>query len=71
MKSHLQDDIIGSTGVDSENGTPHAVIDPSTEQPVSEVMLGSRSKRSANGREGGKCARADFIELKTIVGEPA
>ena len=28
-------------------------------------------KQSGNGREGGKYGIADFMELKTIVGEPA
>ena len=40
MKSYLKHYIDGAW-VDSEGGTRHAVIDPSTEQPVSEISLGS------------------------------
>ena len=42
MKSYLQHYIDGAW-VDSDGGTRHAVIDPSTEQPVSEIMLGSKA----------------------------
>ena len=40
MKSHLRHYIDGQW-IDSDGGTPHQVIDPSTEQPVTEIMLGS------------------------------
>jgi aldehyde dehydrogenase (NAD+) len=40
MKSYLKHYIDGQW-VDSEGGTRHNVIDPSTEQPVSEIMLGT------------------------------
>ena len=40
MKSYLNHYIDGAW-VESEGGTRHAVIDPSTEQPVSEITLGS------------------------------
>jgi aldehyde dehydrogenase (NAD+) len=40
MKSYLKHYIDGQW-VDSEGGTRHLVIDPSTEQPVTEIMLGS------------------------------
>ncbi|BCA58732.1 aldehyde dehydrogenase family protein [Sphingomonas sp. HMP6] len=40
MKSYLKQYIDGAW-VESEGGTRHAVIDPSTEQPVSEITLGS------------------------------
>ncbi|WP_445193435.1 aldehyde dehydrogenase family protein [Sphingomonas sp. Tas61C01] len=40
MKSHLQHYIDGQW-IDSDGGTRHHVIDPSTEQPVTEIMLGS------------------------------
>lgn len=42
MKSYLKHYIDGQW-VDSEGGTRHEVIDPSTEQPVSEIMLGSQA----------------------------
>ncbi len=42
MKSYLKQYIDGAW-VDSDGGTPHAVIDPSTEQPVSEITLGSQA----------------------------
>ena len=42
MKSYLKHYIDGAW-VDSDGGTRHAVIDPSTEQPVSEIMLGSQA----------------------------
>jgi aldehyde dehydrogenase (NAD+) len=40
MKSYLKHYIDGQW-VDSEGGARHEVIDPSTEQPVSEIMLGT------------------------------
>ncbi|GGA58400.1 aldehyde dehydrogenase family protein [Sphingomonas psychrolutea] len=40
MKSYLKQYIDGAW-VESDGGTRHAVIDPSTEQPVSEITLGS------------------------------
>ncbi|VVT23185.1 3-succinoylsemialdehyde-pyridine dehydrogenase [Sphingomonas sp. EC-HK361] len=40
MKSYLKHYIDGAW-VDSEGGTRHQVIDPSTEQPVSEITLGT------------------------------
>jgi aldehyde dehydrogenase (NAD+) len=40
MKSYLKHYIDGQW-VDSDGGTRHLVIDPSTEQPVTEIMLGS------------------------------
>ncbi|PTS89296.1 aldehyde dehydrogenase family protein [Sphingomonas sp. HMWF008] len=40
MKSYLKHYIDGAW-VESDGGTRHAVIDPSTEQPVSEITLGS------------------------------
>ncbi|HEX8418872.1 MAG TPA: aldehyde dehydrogenase family protein [Sphingomonas sp.] len=40
MKSHLKHYIDGQW-IDSDGGTRHQVIDPSTEQPVTEIMLGS------------------------------
>ncbi|HVF92886.1 MAG TPA: aldehyde dehydrogenase family protein, partial [Sphingomonas sp.] len=40
MKSYLKHYIDGQW-VDSDGGTPHQVIDPSTEQPVTKIMLGS------------------------------
>ena len=42
MKSYLKQYIDGAW-IDSEGGTRHAVIDPSTEQPVSEITLGSKA----------------------------
>ncbi|MES2097100.1 MAG: aldehyde dehydrogenase family protein [Pseudomonadota bacterium] len=42
MKSYLKQYIDGKW-VDSEGGTRHEVIDPSTEQPVSEIMLGTKA----------------------------
>ena len=42
MKSYLKQYIDGQW-VDSDGGTRHQVIDPSTEQPVSEIMLGSQA----------------------------
>ena len=42
MKSYLKHYIDGAW-VDSDGGTRHDVIDPSTEQPVSEIMLGSKA----------------------------
>ena len=42
MKSYLKQYIDGAW-VDSDGGTRHDVIDPSTEQPVSEIMLGSKA----------------------------
>src|ERR1700712_5326336 len=42
MKSYLKHYIDGQW-VDSEGGARHDVIDPSTEQPVSEIMLGSKA----------------------------
>ncbi|WP_353205025.1 aldehyde dehydrogenase family protein [Sphingomonas sp.] len=42
MKSYLKQYIDGAW-VDSAGGTRHAVIDPSTEQPVSEITLGSQA----------------------------
>src|SRR3569623_1971327 len=42
MKSYLKHYIAGAW-VDSEGGTRHDVIAPSTEQPVSEIMLGSKA----------------------------
>ena len=40
MKSHLHHYIDGQW-IDSDGGTRHQVIDPATEQPVTEIMLGS------------------------------
>ncbi|WP_203311191.1 aldehyde dehydrogenase family protein [Sphingomonas beigongshangi] len=40
MHRHLQHFIDGAW-VDSDGGRPHAVIDPATEQPVTEITLGS------------------------------
>ena len=42
MKSYLKHYIDGAW-VESDGGTRHEVIDPSTEQPVSEIMLGSQA----------------------------
>nr|WP_295666462.1 aldehyde dehydrogenase family protein [Sphingomonas sp.] len=42
MKSYLKHYINGSW-VESDGGTRHEVIDPSTEQPVSEISLGSQA----------------------------
>lgn len=42
MKSYLKHYIDGAW-VESDGGTRHEVIDPSTEQPVSEITLGSQS----------------------------
>ncbi len=42
MKSYLKHYIDGAW-VESDGGTRHAVIDPSTEQPVSEITLGSKA----------------------------
>ncbi len=42
MKSYLKHYIDGAW-VESEGGTRHEVIDPSTEQPVSEITLGSQA----------------------------
>ncbi len=42
MKSYLRHYIDGAW-TDSDGGTRHAVIDPATEQPVSEITLGSRA----------------------------
>ena len=42
MRSYLKH-YIGGQWVDSEGGKSHHVIDPSTEQPVSEIMLGSQA----------------------------
>ena len=42
MKSYLKQYIDGAW-VESEGGKRHEVIDPSTEQPVSEIMLGSQA----------------------------
>lgn len=42
MKSYLKH-YIGGAWVESAGGTRHAVIDPSTEQPCSEIMLGSQA----------------------------
>ena len=42
MKSYLKHYIDGAW-VDSDGGTRHAVIDPSTEQPCTEIMLGSQT----------------------------
>jgi aldehyde dehydrogenase (NAD+) len=42
MKSYLKHYIDGAW-VDSDGGTRHAVIDPATEQPVSEITLGSQA----------------------------
>ena len=42
MKSYLKHFIDGAW-IDSDGGTRHDVIDPSTEQPVSEIMLGSKA----------------------------
>ena len=42
MKSYLKHYIDGAW-VDSDGGTRHDVIDPSTEQPVSEITLGSQA----------------------------
>jgi aldehyde dehydrogenase (NAD+) len=42
MHRHLQHFIDGVWG-DSDGGRPHAVIDPATEQPVTEIALGSEA----------------------------
>src|ERR1700754_4797233 len=42
MKSYVKHYIDGQW-VDSEGGTRHEVIDPSTEQPISEITLGSKA----------------------------
>jgi aldehyde dehydrogenase (NAD+) len=42
MKSYLKHYIDGQW-IDSDGGTRHDVIDPSTETPVSEIMLGSKA----------------------------
>ena len=42
MNSHLQHFIDGEW-TDSEGGARHEVVDPSTEQPVTEITLGSQA----------------------------
>ena len=42
MRSYLKHYIDGAW-VDSDGGTPHQVIDPATEQPTTEITLGSRA----------------------------
>ncbi len=40
MRTQLKQ-YIGGAWIDSQGGTPHQVIDPSTEQPCAEIMLGT------------------------------
>ena len=56
MKSYLKHYIDGAW-IDSDGGTRHAVIDPSNEQPVSEIMLGS----AADADKAVMAARKAFV----------
>ena len=61
MKSYLKHYIDGAW-VDSEGGTRHEVIDPSTEQPVSEIMLGIEGRCRQGGRRGEEGVRDLFAD---------
>ncbi len=67
MKSYLQHYIDGAW-VESEGGRRHAVVNPATEQPVSEITLGSQ----ADVDEAVAAARKAFVSFsRTSVAERA
>ncbi|ODP37132.1 aldehyde dehydrogenase family protein [Sphingomonas turrisvirgatae] len=67
MRSYLQH-YIGGQWVDSQGGTRHAVINPATEAPVTEIMLGSQ----ADVDDAVAAARAAFDSFsRTSVEERA
>ena len=57
MDRYLQN-YIGGQWVDSVGGTPHQVISPSTEEPCTEIVLGT--KADVDAKISRTCADSEF-----------
>jgi acyl-CoA reductase-like NAD-dependent aldehyde dehydrogenase len=69
----LERNYIGGEWVLSGGQARSAVIDPSTEEPVAEIALGTAVpfggyKRSGNGREYGVEGLEEYLETKAVLG---